>query len=85
VEPKNVEIAVEHGVLTVRGERKEEKEKDYHRVERFAGSFFRAVPLPAGVDAVKVTATSANGVVTITIPKKPEAVPRKIVVTPKAS
>jgi HSP20 family protein len=88
VEPKNVEVAVEYGVLTVRGERKEEKEeksKDYHRVERFAGSFYRAVPLPVGVDAEKMTATSANGVVTIAIPKKPEAVPRKVVVTPKVS
>jgi HSP20 family protein len=70
VEPKNVEIAVEHGVLTVRGEKKEEKEekkKDYHRVERFTGSFYRSVPLPAGVDAEKVTATSANGVGMLTI------------------
>src|SRR5689334_1591980 len=45
VDPKAVEITVENGVLTVRGEKKEEKEekkKDYHRVERFVGSFYRA-------------------------------------------
>jgi HSP20 family protein len=84
VDPKHVEISVENGVLTVRGERKEEKEerkKNYHRIERFAGSFYRAVPLPPGADAEKVSATSTNGVVTVTIPKKPEAQPRKITVT----
>jgi len=86
VDPKAIEISVENGVLTVRGEKKEEKEekkKNYHRVERFTGSFYRAIPLPAGVEADKVSATSANGVVTITVPKKPEAQPRKITVTPK--
>jgi HSP20 family protein len=86
VDPKAVEISVQDNVLTVRGEKKEEKEekkKNYHRVERFAGSFYRAIPLPPGADAEKMGATSANGVVTITIPKKPEAQPRKITVTPK--
>jgi HSP20 family protein len=87
VDPKAVEISIENGVLTVRGEKKEEKEekkKGYHRVERFSGSFYRAVTLPPGADADKVSATSANGVVTITVPKKPEAQPKRIAVTPKA-
>lgn len=86
VDPKNVEISIESGVLTIRGERKEakeEKKKNYHRVERFTGMFHRTIPLPAGVDAEKVTATSANGVITIAIPKRPEAQPKKITVTPK--
>jgi HSP20 family protein len=86
VDPKAVEISVENGVLTVRGEKKEEKEekkKNYHRIERFTGSFFRAIPLPPGTDAEKVTATTSNGVVTVTIPKKPEAQPKKVTVTPK--
>jgi HSP20 family protein len=86
VDPKAVEISVENGVLTVRGERKEEREerkKNYHRVERFAGSFYRVIPLPPGADPEKVTATSTNGVVTVSIPKKPEAQPKKITVTPK--
>jgi HSP20 family protein len=81
VEPKNVEITVENGVLMVRGEKKEKK-KHYHRVERFAGSFYRALQLPPGADTEKVSATSANGVVTIAIPKKAEAQPKKIAVTP---
>ncbi|MCS7023065.1 MAG: Hsp20/alpha crystallin family protein, partial [Gemmataceae bacterium] len=83
---KHIEIAIENGVLTVRGERKEEREekkKNYHRVERFMGTFYRAIPLPPGVDPEKVSATSSNGVVTISIPKKPEAQPKRIVVTPK--
>jgi HSP20 family protein len=86
VDPKAVEISVENGVLTVRGEKKEEREerkKNYHRVERFAGSFYRAIPLPPGADPEKVTASSSNGVVTVTIPKKPDAQPKKITVTPK--
>ncbi|MCE9561779.1 MAG: Hsp20/alpha crystallin family protein [Planctomycetes bacterium] len=87
VDPKAVEVSVENGVLTIRGEKKEEKEekkKGYHRVERFAGSFYRAVTLPPGADADKVSATSSNGVVTVTILKKAEAQPKKIIVTPKA-
>jgi len=87
VDPKVVEVSVENGVLTIRGEKKEEKEekkKGYHRVERHTGSFYRAITLPPGVDADKVSATSADGVVTITVPKKAEAQPKKITVTPKA-
>ena len=87
VDPKNVEITVENGVLMVRGEKKEEKEekkKNYPRLERFAGSVYRAIALPPGADAEKVSATSANGVVTVAIPKKTEAQPKKITVTPKS-
>lgn len=83
VDPKNVEITVENGVLMVRGEKKEEKEekkKDYHRVERFRGTFYRAIQLPPGADAEKVSATSANGVITVAIPKKVEAQPKKIAI-----
>jgi HSP20 family protein len=86
VDPKDVDIQVVDNVLTVRGEKKEQKEekkKNYHRMERFAGSFYRAIPLPAGADADKIAATSANGTVTITIPKKPEAQPKKIAIQSK--
>jgi HSP20 family protein len=86
IDPKAVEISVVNGILTVRGEMKEEKEekkKNFHRLERCTGSFYRAITLPAGADAEKVTATSANGVVTVTIPKRPEAQPKRIAVTAK--
>jgi HSP20 family protein len=86
VDPKKVEISVEDGVMTIRGEKVEEKteeKKNYHRVERFDGVFFRAIPLPSSADAEKVSASSANGVVTVSIPKKPEAQPRKVAITTK--
>jgi HSP20 family protein len=86
VDPKDVDIRVVDNVLTVRGgkeEKKEERKKSYHRMERFSGQFYRAVTLPAGTDPEKVNATSANGVITITIPKRPEAQPKKIVIQPK--
>jgi len=86
VDPKDVDIRVADNVLTVRGgkeEKKEEKKKNYHRMERFCGQFYRAIALPAGTDADKVNATSANGVITITIPKRSEAQPKKITVQPK--
>lgn len=83
VDPKDVEINVRDGILTVRGEKKEQKEekhKNYHRVERFVGQFFRSIPLPMGVDEENVQASTTKGVLTVTIPKKPEAQPKKIAV-----
>lgn len=87
VDPKAVEVSVENGTLTVRGEHKEEREekkKTYHLLERFSGSFSRRISLPPSADADKMTATSANGVVTVTIPKKFEAQPKTVPVTPRA-
>jgi HSP20 family protein len=86
VDPKDVDVQVQDNVLTVRGskeEKKEEKKKNFHRVERFSGQFYRAIALPAGADADKMTATSANGTITITVPKKAEVQPKKIAVQPK--
>jgi HSP20 family protein len=85
VDPKDVDIAVVGGVLVVKGEKKEEKEekeKNYHRLERFTGHFYREVLLPAGTDPDKILASSNKGVITITIPKKPEVLPKKIDVKP---
>jgi len=87
MEPQDVEVEVEDGVLVLRGERKEERaetDKEVHRVERVMGRFYRALRLPPGADLERVTATGAHGVLTVTIPKKPEVVPRKVTVTPKA-
>jgi HSP20 family protein len=83
VDAKDVEITIEDGVLTLKGEKKEEREekqKNYRRMERFVGTFYRAIPLPTGMDDGNVTANSAKGVITITVPKKPSAQPKKVAV-----
>ncbi len=83
VDPKDIEISMESGVLTIRGERKAEQleeGKGYKRVERAYGTFYRRFSLPDTADAEKVSASGKNGVLQITIPKKPIAQPRKIVV-----
>lgn len=83
VEPKDVEISVADGALILRGHKKaerEEKKKNYHRVERFEGQFYREIPLPSGIDADKTNATTAKGVLTVTVPKKPDSQPKKITV-----
>ena len=72
----DVEVVAADGVLTIRGEKKEEKEekkKDYHLSERRYGSFERRLQIPAGVDADKIEAVFKNGVLTVTLPNKPEA------------
>jgi HSP20 family protein len=81
IDPKEVEVTVMDELLVLRGEKKAEKEekgKDFRRVERFAGAFYRELPLPSGVDAEKVSATFEKGVLTIAIPKKPGLLPKKI-------
>lgn len=88
VDPKDIDVSIQNGSLTIRGERKEEKEdksKNYHRIERFTGSFYRMIPLPAGADENAVTASSSKGVLTIQIPKKPEAKTKKISIQAKDS
>lgn len=83
VEPKDVDIRYENGVVTLRGERKlekEEKKDNYHRVEMSYGSFTRSFSLPAAVDPEKIKAESKHGVLTVTLPKKAEAKPRPITV-----
>jgi HSP20 family protein len=81
VDPKDVDIRFENGVLTMRGERKLEKEdrKDgYHRIEMQYGAFSRSFSLPGTVDVEKIRAESKNGVLTVALPKKAEAKPRPI-------
>lgn len=81
VDPKDVEINVTGNLLTVHGEKKEEKEekkRDYHFVERSHGSFHRSVQLPSSANRDKVDATFKNGVLTITLEKHPEAKPKRI-------
>ena len=81
VEPKDVDVRFENGVLTLRGERKLEKEEqrdNYHRIERSYGTFTRSFTLPGTLDAEKIRAESKDGVLTIALPKRAEAKPRSI-------
>ena len=81
VEPADVEIGYENGVLTMKGERKLEKEDrrdNYHRLELSYGTFTRAFSMPATVDSDKIRAESKQGVLLIHLPKKPEAKPKSI-------
>ncbi len=83
VDPKDIEISMENGVLTLKGERQsvnKEEGKNYKRVERIYGTFYRRFSLPDTADAEKVTASGKNGVLQITIPKREVAQPRKITV-----
>ncbi len=81
VDPKDIEVNMENGMLTIKGERetetKEEKE-GYKRVERQRGSFYRRFSLPDTADADKISAKSKHGVLEITIPKQEKLQPRKI-------
>ncbi|HUJ45798.1 MAG TPA: Hsp20/alpha crystallin family protein [Rhizomicrobium sp.] len=76
IDEKNVEVKVSNGVLTIKGEKQEEKEekkKDYYLKERNFGSFERAFQVPDGVDTDKIEANFKKGILTVTLPKKPEA------------
>lgn len=75
IDPKNVEVSVQNGVLTIKGESKKETEvdeKNYYRKEVRGGSFYRQVALPAKVQEDKVSAEFENGLLKIRAPKSPE-------------
>jgi len=81
IEAKDLDIQFENNTLTVRGERKfekEEKEENFHRVERRYGSFARSFTLPNTVDSENVEADYDSGVLKITLPKREEAKPKQI-------
>lgn len=72
VDEKDVQVTLEDDVLTIKGEKKAEKEetkKGYYMSERSYGSFLRSFELPGGIDADKVKATFAKGVLKVTLPK----------------
>ncbi len=80
----DVDLRLDGRTLTVRGERKPDAEADgftYHRVEGSYGNFSRSFELPASIDSDRVAAAVRNGVLTITLPQKPEVKPRSIQVT----
>ena len=81
VKKEEVDISVEGNVLTLRGERKREKEvkeKDFYRSERSYGAFSRSFTLPGSVDADKIEADFAGGVLKVTLPKREESKPKQI-------
>jgi len=81
IEEKDIEIKLEDNTLSIHGERKmekETKEENYHRIERAYGSFYRSFTLPNYIDQEKIRAEHENGVLKITMPKRPELKPRKV-------
>ncbi len=81
IRQEDLDIRVENQTLTVRGERRfqaEEKEENFHRIERRFGSFQRTFTLPQTVDTEQVKADTEHGVLVITLPKKAEAKPKQI-------
>jgi HSP20 family protein len=81
IEEKDIKVEVENNVLTVRGERKLEKdikEENFRRMERHYGAFTRSFTLPSSVDAEKIEANFTNGLLAIQMPKRAEAKPKQI-------
>lgn len=77
MDEKNIEVKLVNGSLTIKGEKrdeKEEKKKDYYLHERSFGAFERSFALPDEVNIDKIDASFSKGVLTVTLPKKPEAV-----------
>jgi HSP20 family protein len=88
MDEKDIELTISDGMLTIKGEKseeKEEKKKDYYVSERRFGSFERSFSLPEGVDADKIEAAFSKGVLTVTMPKRPEAQKPKKKIAVKAS
>jgi HSP20 family protein len=84
VKPEDIEITMDNGVLSIRGERKfeeTEERKDYRRVERSHGLFYRRFSLPEYANSEAVQATGKDGVIEIIIPKTEDRLPKRIEVT----
>jgi HSP20 family protein len=77
MDDKDIDVSISRDTLTIKGEKKEEKEdkgKDYFRMERSYGAFSRTIPLPKDVDTDKVKAEFKKGVLTVILPKTSEAI-----------
>lgn len=80
MDEKEIEVSLNRGMLTIKGEKKEEKEdqgRHYYYMERSSGSFRREIPVPEGVDHDKINASFKKGVLRVTIPLLPEAQSRR--------
>jgi HSP20 family protein len=83
VKPEDIEVQMDNGVLTIKGEKeteKKEEREDFKRVERSYGSFYRRFSLPDTADPESITAKSDHGVLEITVAKQEKTQPRKIAV-----
>lgn len=83
VDPKDIEVHMDKGILSIKGERRSEGTEHgsgYTRVERSHGLFYRRFALPDSADAENITASGKLGVLEISIPKKPETTPRRITI-----
>ena len=81
IDAKDLEVTLTGGVLTIKGEKREEKEEQterQHRVERTYGAFSRSIDVPEEVDPDQIKAKCKDGILTVTLPKKPEAKGRQI-------
>jgi len=81
IDPKDIDISLSDGHLTIRGEKrqeKEEKEEDYHFIERSYGSFTRSIQLPKQVKHDKINASYKNGILKVVLPKSEEAKTKEI-------
>ena len=85
VDPKDIEVTMENGVLTIKGERKlkakDEGDNGYRRVERVYGSFYRRFTLPDTADAEAISANGRHGVLEVVIPKRAALQPKRIAVS----
>ena len=87
MDDKDIEVNLNKDSLTIKGEKKEEKEdkgKDYYHVERSYGSFTRTIPLPVEIESDKAEAHFKKGVLTVTVPKSAKAIETKKKITIKA-
>ena len=85
LKPEDLDITMEDGLLTIKGERQftaESSEQQFHRVERRYGAFRRSITLPAQVQAEQIEASFDNGVLQIVVPKMEEATPKRIQIRP---
>jgi HSP20 family protein len=80
IDPGSVDVSVENGTLTIKAQRSERNEEAVQWItsERFTGTFMRQIALGDGIDADKISATYANGVLTVTLPVAERAKPRKV-------
>ena len=81
IDPKDIDISLANDVLTIKGEKKqerEEKDENYHIIERSFGSFTRSLRLPRDVQSDKISASYKNGVLKVVLPKSEEAKAKEI-------